>query len=289
MAKKTKPVIDVNALVELSRNELYKQIKPTIDAANKRLKRQGKEIKLSTKGKNKIELVELYNEALSVPTKPKPKIAAEPKPKIAADPKPKIAAEPRPKIAAELKPKRPVKVVKQLPDDVSKLKRSELIQKLQPTIDAANKRLKRLQNMNTLSPALNSAMESGGKFAIKGKSRNEVLKEASRAIAFINMKTSTVSGSKSFEANFQKKLSNKAKGITNEQRKVLFDSFRKLQQISPVGLNIYGSDRLIRMLADEVTESNYTFEETMNKALNELTQAYENFQSEYDDLDPFDL
>ena len=130
-------------------------------------------------------------------------------------------------------------------------------------------------------------MESGGKFSIKGKTRNEVLKEASRAIAFINMKTSTVSGAKQFEKGFAAKLSNKSRDITNDQRKILFDSFRKLQQISPVGLNIYGSDRLIRMLADEVVDEKYSFDTTMLKALNELTKANEVFQSEYDDLDPF--
>ena len=132
-------------------------------------------------------------------------------------------------------------------------------------------------------------MESGGKFSIKGKTRNEVLKEASRAIAFINMKTSTISGAKQFEKGFAAKLSNKSKNITNDQRQTLFDSFRKLQQISPVGLNIYGSDRLIRMLADEVVDEKYSFETTMNKALNELKREYEQFMQEYDDLDPFNL
>ena len=86
-----------------------------------------------------------------------------------------------------------------------------------------------------------------------------------------------------------RKLSNKAKDITNDQRKVLFDSFRKLQQISPVGLNIYGSDRLIRMLADEVTDNKYSFEVTMQKALKELESEYEQFMQEQDDLNPFNL
>ena len=172
---------------------------------------------------------------------------------------------------------------------LTNLSRSEVYKQVKPTIDAANKRLKRLEGLKTLSPALNSVMESGGKFSIKGKSRNEVLKEASRAIAFINMKTSTVSGAKQFEKGFAAKLSNKAKDITNDQRKVLFDSFRKLQQISPVGLNIYGSDRLIRMLADEVTDNKYSFEVTMQKALKELESEYEQFMQEQDDLNPFNL
>ena len=271
MVKKSKTIkdlLDLTNLVTLARDEIYKRIKPTIDAANKRLKRQGIDLKLSTKGKSGLELIETAKQAISVQPK-------------------QVIRQPR---QTQTTPKQPrqTRVRKQLPDGFTTMKRGELAKQLQPTIDAANKRLKRLQGMETLSPALNSVMESGGgKFSLKGKTRNEVLKEASRAIAFINMKTSTVSGAKQFEKNFAAKLSNKSKDITNDQRKLLFDSFRKLEQISPVGLNIYGSDRLVRMLADEVVDEKYSFETTMNKALKELTKAYEDFQSEYDDLDPF--
>ena len=276
MAGKSKTIKDLSELDNLAtmtRDEIYKQLKPTIDAANKRLKRQGVELKLSTKGKDKLQLIETVKQAINVqPTR------ANRQPTTQGIRQPKTTGKPR-----------QGRTLKQLPENFEKMKRDEFVKQLQPTIDAANKRLKRLQGMKTLSPALNSVMESGGKFSLKGKSRNEVLKEASRAIAFINMKTSTVSGAKEFEKGFAAKLSNKAKDITNEQRKLLFDNFRKLQQISPVGLNIYGSDRLIRMLADEVTDDNYSFEATMQKALNELESKYEQFQMDNDDMNPFDL
>lgn len=270
MARKSKTIkdlLDLTNLITLARDEIYKRLKPTIDAANKRLKRQGIDLKLSTKGKTGLELIETAKQAISVQPK-------------------QVIRQPR-----QTTPKQPrqTRVRRQLPDNFTSMKRNELAKQLQPTIDAANKRIKRLQSMETLSPALSSVMENGGKFSLKGKTRNEVLKEASRAVAFINMRTSTVSGAKAFENNFAAKLSNKSKNITNDQRKLLFDSFRKLQQISPVGLNIYGSDRLVRMLADEVVDEKYSFETTMQKALNELTKAYEDFQSEYDDLDPFNL
>lgn len=259
-------LLDLKKLESLTRNEIYKQVKPTIDAANKRLKRQGIDLKLSTKGKSGIELIATAKQALEV--------------------QPKRQSKQR-----QTTPKQPrqSRVRKQLPDGFTSMKRGDLIAQMQPTIDAANKRLKRLQGMETLSPALNSVLQSGGKFSIKGKTRNEILKESSRAISFINMKTSTVSGAKQFEKNFAAKLSNKSKNITNDQRKTLFDSFRKLQQISPVGLNIYGSERLVRMLADEVVDENYSFETTMNKALKELEREYEQFMQEQEDLDPFNL
>lgn len=271
MARKTKTITDLSDLELLAtktRDEIYKALKPTIDAANKRLKRQGTELKLSTKGKTGLELIETAKQAVSVQPKRQPK----------RQPKQTTPKQPRQS-----------RVRKQLPDNFTSMKRGDLIAQMQPTIDAANKRLKRLQGMETLSPALNSVMQSGGKFSIKGKTRNEILKESSRALSFINMKTSTVSGAKQFEKNFAAKLSNKSKNITNDQRKTLFDSFRKLQQISPVGLNVYGSERLVRMLADEVVDENYSFEATMNKALSELEREYEQFMQEQEDLDPFNL
>ena len=269
MARKSKTIKDLSELdnlATLTRDEIYKQLKPTIDAANKRLKRQGIDLKLSTKGKSGLELIEISKQAINTQPKQTQGIRQ-----------------------ATPKQSRKSRVAKQLPQNFEKMKRDEFVKKMQPTIDAANKRIKRLESMKTLSPALNSVMESGGKFSIKGKSRNEVLKEASRAIAFINMKTSTISGVKQFEKGFAAKLSNKAKDITNEQRKLLFDNFRKLQQTSPVGLNIYGSDRLVRMLADEVTDENYSFEATMQKALSELQDEYEAFQMDNDNMNPFDM
>ena len=273
MVRKSKTFIDLTDLENLAtktRNEIYEALKPTIDAANKRLKRQGIDLKLSTKGKTGLELIETAKQAVNVQPKRQPKQTSKQR---------------------QTTPKQPrqSRVRKQLPDNFSTMKRKDLIDEMQPTIDAANKRLKRLQGMETLSPALNSVLQSGGKFSIKGKTRNEILKEASRALSFINMKTSTVSGAKQFEKNFAAKLSNKSKNITNDQRKTLFDSFRKLQQISPVGLNIYGSERLVRMLADEVVDENYSFEATMNKALKELEREYEQFMQEQEDLDPFNL
>ena len=275
MARKSKSktitnISDLDALATKTRDEIYKSLKPTIDAANKRLKRQGIELKLSTKGKSGMELIETAKQAVNVQPKRQPG---------------------QTKKQRQTMPKQPrqTRVRKQLPDNFSTMKRKDLITEMQPTIDAANKRLKRLQGMETLSPALNSVMQSGGKFSIKGKTRNEILKEASRALSFINMKTSTVMGAKQFEKNFAAKLSNKSKNISNDQRKTLFDSFRKLQQISPVGLNIYGSERLVRMLADEVVDENYSFEATMDKALKELEREYEQFMQEQEDLDPFNL
>ena len=171
MARKSKTIMDlssIDALATKTRGEIYKALKPTIDAGNKRLKRQGINLKLSTKGKTGLELIETAKQALNIQPKRQPKQAIQ--------------------VVVRIKQPRQTRVRKQLPDNFASMKRKDLISEMQPTIDAANKRLKRLQGMETLSPALNSVMQSGGKFTIKGKTRNEILKEASRALSFMNMK-----------------------------------------------------------------------------------------------------
>lgn len=172
-------------------------------------------------------------------------------------------------------------VLRQLPTGFQKMGRDEFRKAIQATIDAANKRLKRLEESKMISPAYQSAMSSGGKFTLRGKNRNELIKEGARAIAFINMKTSTVKGARSYENSFISKLSNKAKGITDDQRAALFDGFRKIEQISPVGLNLYGSDRLIRLLADSIVDNNNDFSDMMQNALRELEKEYETAQMDY--------
>ena len=283
-----------NKLESFTRGEIYKKIKPTIDAANKRLKRQGVDIKLSTKGKSSIELITTTQQAINVQPKRLTKIN-EPKinkskineRKVNEQPKVNNVNTKQPKQPKADRPRQPrlTKVIRQMPLDFASMTREELIKVIQPTIDAANKRLKRLEGMKTLSPALMHVQKNGGKFSLKGKNRNQVLKESFRAIEFINYKTSTVSGAKEYERSFAKKLSKKSQDITNEQRKVLFEAFNKIEAMDSLGLSHYGSDNLVRMLADEVVDSKLTFDEMLNKGLAELDKAYMKWAEEQAELE----
>ena len=105
-SKTIKSLSELENLATLERNEIYKQLKPTIDAANKRLKRQGVNVKISTKGKSGIELIALARQALEV----QPKQFRQPK---QTTPKP---------------PRQPrqTRVNRQLPNNFDKMKRDEL-------------------------------------------------------------------------------------------------------------------------------------------------------------------
>lgn len=290
-----------NKLESFTRGEIYKKLKPTIDAANKRLKRQGVDIKLSTKGKSSIELITTTQQAINVqPKRLLNKINErkvnqskinEPKINNVNTKQPKVN---KPKVNKPVnkpvnKQPRITKVIRQMPLNFASMTREELIKVIQPTIDAANKRLKRLEGMKTLSPALMHVQKNGGKFSLKGKNRNQVLKESFRALEFINYKTSTVSGAKEYERNFARKLSKKSQDITNEQRKVLFEAFNKIETMDRLALSYYGSDNLVRMLADEVVDNKLTFDEMLNKGLAELDKAYLKWEEENKIPDVWDL
>lgn len=294
-----------NKLESFTRGEVYRKLKPTIDAANKRLKRQGVDLKLSTKGKSSIELITTTQQAINVQPKRllnqvvnerkvnerkvnKPKINERKinEPKINKQPKVKQVVN-KPKNVN--KQPRTTKVIRQMPLNFASMTREELIKVIQPTIDAANKRLKRLEGMKTLSPALLHVQKNGGKFSLKGKNRNQVLRESFRAIEFINYKTSTVSGAKEYERSFAKKLSKKSQDITNEQRKVLFEAFKKIEDMDLLGVSYYGSDNLVRMLADEVVDNKLTFDEMLDKGLKELDKAYLKWVKENEGPDIMDL
>ena len=141
-------------------------------------------------------------------------------------------------------------------DIVTKQSRKEMYKDAKKAIDAANKRIKRLEASGMFSPALESVKKHGGKFSTKGLNRNQLLREYAKAVEFMNMKTSTITGAKAYDRQIAMKLSNKAKSLTIDQKKTLFKAVRRTMEANPTLSDLYGSDRLIRFVADEVADNN---------------------------------
>lgn len=83
---------------------------------------------------------------------------------------------------------------------------------------AANKRIKRMQAQGENSPALIRAMESGGKFSVKGKSTEELKREYMRVKNFLQDKTSDLKQWKKLKKKLQDSLAKS--GITLDEGKV---------------------------------------------------------------------
>lgn len=162
-------------------------------------------------------------------------------------------------------------------DVVTKQTRKEMYKDAKKAIDAANKRIKRLEASGLFSPALESVKKHGGKFSTKGLNRNQLLREYAKAVEFMNMKTSTTTGAKIYEKQIAMKLSNKAKSLTIDQKKTLFKAVRRTMEANPTLSDLYGSDRLIRFVADEVADNNEDLDSLLKSSFTELDRNYKKF------------
>ncbi len=174
-------------------------------------------------------------------------------------------------------------------DVVTKQTRKEMYADAKKAIDAANKRIKRLEASGLFSPALESVKKHGGKFSTKGLNRNQLLREYAKAVEFMNMKTSTITGAKVYEKQIARKLSNKAKTLTIDQKKTLFKAVRRTMEANPTLSDLYGSDRLIRFVADEVADNNEDLDSLLKSSFTELDRNYKKFVKGFgislDDID----
>lgn len=174
-------------------------------------------------------------------------------------------------------------------DVVTKQTRKEMYKDAKKAIDAANKRIKRLEASGLFSPALESVKKHGGKFTTKGLNRNQLLREYAKAVEFMNMKTSTITGAKVYEKQIAMKLSNKAKSLTIDQKKTLFKAVRRTMEANPTLSDLYGSDRLIRFVADEVADNNEDLDSLLKSSFTELDRNYKKFVKGFgislDDID----
>lgn len=162
-------------------------------------------------------------------------------------------------------------------DVVTKQTRKEMYKDAKKAIDAANKRIKRLEASGLFSPALESVKKHGGKFTTKGLNRNQLLREYAKAVEFMNMKTSTITGARVYENQIAMKLSNKAKALTIDQKKTLFKAVRRTMEANPTLSDLYGSDRLIRFVADEVADNNEDLDSLLKSSFTELDRNYKKF------------
>lgn len=138
----------------------------------------------------------------------------------------------------------------QMARDFRKFSRQELAKECRRYFDMANKRINRLESSKVLSPALHAVLNSGGKFYAKGADLKQLQHEYARCINFLNMGTSTVTTARQYERTIAEKLGGHK--LSTDQKSLLFKAFRTIEKTSPAGVQVYGSDRLIQYLADEI-------------------------------------
>lgn len=99
---------------------------------------------------------------------------------------------------------------------------------------AANKRLKRLQKSDLLSPAMIEAQETGGKFGTKGKSEIELQIEFRRVSNFLQSQSSTVTGARQLLEETRSALSDTfGIGIDKADFNELIQGYKQIMEESP--------------------------------------------------------
>ena len=171
-------------------------------------------------------------------------------------------------------------------DTLSKDFQKEIAKHAQKLFDAANKRLKRIEQAKLTSPAYISAMKRGGKFSGRGLSKpenwNQLMREYSRVVTFLNLETSTLGGARRYE----KKLSDLVGDITNDKREIIFDAFSMVEEMGMVSAEIYGSERLIQQIAAVIDNDTYTdlekYERGSREYIEKLSSLVEGIKKDVD-------
>lgn len=161
---------------------------------------------------------------------------------------------------------------------------------------AANQRYSRLEKANlSFTPALDAVNDGGGTFYISRfpaknpEFLNQLRAEVFRSKRFIEMKTSTVSEAKKYDARMKETLGGE---VTRESGAKVWELFRKAEQENFAGIQMYGSDNVAQIIYKSMNDMSDG--EVLNYVRDVLSQSYETAQEEMeealaDDADFFDL
>lgn len=118
--------------------------------------------------------------------------------------------------------------------DLQQMSLPEIKKIAKRVFNTANKRVERLEKNEAIysSPAYKSMKQSGGRFSMRGKSRNELLKEIKRAYGFMENKTSSEKGAKQFYEELKKSFEAEGVNLQGWQNRDIDKFLRAYQQLT---------------------------------------------------------
>lgn len=171
--------------------------------------------------------------------------------------------------------------------DLNAFTAKELKQLTSRLVSAANKRVRNLEKseLGTSSPAYQTVAKRGRLFSVKGKNVNQVRNEFKLTSNFLKMKTSTVSGWKSYQKDVADKMK-RASGIdinkwSNVNKSKMWAVYRKFEELHGGEFKKGDSDRIIQFLMETLDKT-----ETMTE--DELLDALDSEYQTWYEEDPFD-
>lgn len=165
--------------------------------------------------------------------------------------------------------------IKQL-QSLSRRDISKIVSKL---ASAANKRLKRIElaGLEDYSSAYRYVKSSGGKFSVKGKSKEELLLEYKRVKGYLSpeRRTSTLSGTRKVKEENEQKVADRL-GVTFKNEKESKDFWRAYNKYADTHRSdVYnqGSDTIQRLIAQRVERSQTLNASAVTKMINKYIEA----------------
>ena len=136
----------------------------------------------------------------------------------------------------------------------------------QRLVDAANKRMRRLEAAGlTTSPAYKLAKEWGG-FSGRGLRQpsnwNALIKMHARVVNFLNNPTSTMGGAREYEEKLKTLMG--GRDLTAKQKDVVFEIFRHYEEFNIIKANYYYRD-IFQHLASVIESDKSAIIETADK------------------------
>lgn len=177
-------------------------------------------------------------------------------------------------------------------DDFNKMDRAQLAKVAQAAAKATNQRLQNLKRADEYSPARQSLEtymkdKNPNLTLSRGKNVNELRKDVSRMLQFLNSSTSTVAGARRYNQEALERIVKRKEGESKrefEMRKremkgevdfkKFWEVYHKTIERNPelLTMKMFGSDRIQQILLNEAEKGNYDIEdiEDLENALSKM-------------------
>lgn len=144
--------------------------------------------------------------------------------------------------------------------EIEEMTRQELAKEANKLFSMVNKRIRRLKDSDTISPALEALQRKRGnsQFSSRGKNLQALQDEYVEALSFSNLQTSTVNGARQYTRELQDMLGDKIHD--RDYISAVFDLMHGLEERLPVELasNMIGTNELLNEVIETAVGQNVT-------------------------------
>lgn len=158
--------------------------------------------------------------------------------------------------------------------EIEEMTRQELAKEANKLFSMVNKRIRRLKDSDTISPALEALQRKRGnsQFSTRGKNLQALQDEYVEALSFSNLQTSTVNGARQYTRGLQDLLGDKIHD--KDYISAIFDLMHGLEERLPVELasNMIGTNEVLNEVIETAVGQNISELNATSSGRNDFIQ-----------------